>query len=77
VATLVVVVADEVPESRFQLLWEVVVLEPHHVLHDPVVALDLVVGLRVVRSAARVRHLAVAQVLTELARQIARVVIRK
>jgi hypothetical protein len=67
VIALIVVVGDEVPKSGFQLSWEVVVLELDHVLHRPVIALDLALGLRVVRNATGMRHFSLAEILAELA----------
>ena len=68
VVTLVVVVGDEVPDRRLQLPWEVIVLELDHVLHRSVIALDLALRLRVVRSAAGVAHAPLGQILPEFAR---------
>jgi hypothetical protein len=50
VIAVVVVVGDEVSESRFQLPWEVIVLELDYVLHRSVIALDLALSLRVMMT---------------------------
>jgi hypothetical protein len=62
--------AQEFLERRFQLPWEVVVLELQHILHRPVIPLDLPLRLRVVGRASRMRHLALFEVLPELARDM-------
>ncbi len=43
-------------------------LKLHNVLHCPVVALDLALCLRVIRSASGMAHASVAEILPELAR---------
>jgi hypothetical protein len=43
------------------------VLELYDVLHRPVIALDLALRLRVVRSAAGIRYFPLAEILPELA----------
>jgi hypothetical protein len=67
VIPVVVVVGHEVLQSRLQLLGELVVLELDDILHRPVIALDLALGLRVIRSASGMRHLPVSTVGSGLA----------
>ena len=45
-------------------------LQLDHVLHCPVVTLDLALGLGMVRSTTRVSHLALVEVVSELAREV-------
>ena len=54
VISFMIVVSDEVPERELELAREVVVFELHHVLHRPMPALDLALGLGVIRAATSV-----------------------
>ncbi len=57
VQPLVVVVVHETSDSSVELPGAVVILEPDHVLHRAVIALDLALRHRMVRSASGVLHL--------------------
>ena len=75
VVPLDILASDEVAKRRLQLPWEVEVLELHDVIHCPVIALDLAPRLRVIQSSAGRGHLPLAQMFTEIARQIGRIVV--
>ncbi len=59
--------ASKVLERRLQLLWKVIMLKLHDVLHRSVIALDLALSLRVVRSASGMAHASIAEIFPELA----------
>ena len=59
----VVVILDELPDLFSQRLGFVIVLQLHHVFHCPMIPLDFALRLRVIRSAARMVHLLLVQVL--------------
>src|SRR5918994_306008 len=77
VIALVVVVGDKGRDLSLQIARKKVVLQKDAVLQRLVPALDLALRLRVVRSAAAVRHLLIAEPGRQLARDVARSVVRQ
>src|SRR5215204_5543923 len=77
VAALVVVVGDEGLDARLQVAGQVVVLQQDAVLERLVPALDLPLRLRMARRAADVFHPFAGEPRGELARDVARSIVRQ
>ena len=74
---LVVVMLDEGPDLRFEIAGQEVVFQQDAVLHGLVPALDLALGLGVEGRTAHVAHTLRFDVFRQLARDIARAIVRQ
>ena len=71
----VIVVLDEARDLGFEITGQIIVLEQDAVLERLVPALDLALGLRMARGAAKMRDATVLQPFRKIARDVARSVI--
>jgi len=75
VVTMVVVVIDEGTDLVFQVPGQEVVFQQHAVLHGLVPALDLALGLRVMRGATDVIDALVLEIVGQVGRDVGRAVV--
>ena len=66
-----VVVGDEVADLGLEITGQIVILEQNAVLQRLVPALDLALGLRVIRCTADVLHLSVVEPFGEISGEVA------
>ena len=75
VVAAVIVVLDEAADVGFEIAWQVVVFEQDAVLQGLMPALDLALGLRMVRCSSDVAHAVVVEPFREIGRDVARSVV--
>ena len=75
VVTMVVVVIDEGFDLPLQITWQVIVLQKNTVLHGLVPALNLALGLGMMRRTSHMIHSLVIEILDQFSGNVGRTVI--
>ena len=74
---VVVLVINEALYTSFQFSWQIVVLKQDLVFQGTVPALDLTLGLRMIRASSRVLHILPRKILRQVRRDGGRAIVRQ